>query len=350
MARRIIEDSNESDIAQAVDSVKAKAAEGLVLENLLMEPNWGTMLSTGSTILDLALTGTRVRGGGCPGGILIEIYGKSGSGKTSILSELGGSAQAKGGDVTFMDTEARLDEEYAKTYGLRIPKGAYHRPDTVTELFEFMASWNPNPKFLNVFAADSLAALSTDLELEKGDKMGMRRAKEFSEGLRKYCRLISEKNWLVACSNQVRQGDYGDVTPGGKAVEFYASARISVNAQVKNRVIRKKKINGKEFERVIGIQSDCIVTKSSIDKPYRTAPIYIMFDYGIDDIRGNLQYNKDMKGDTTYDVIDKTYASMDAAIAYIENNKLEAKLREATIDLWYEIEKKFQVTRKPKAR
>lgn len=349
MARRIIE-ADSADVEQAVASVKAKAMEGLVLEDLLMEPNWGTMLSTGSTLLDLALTGTRVRGGGCPGGILIEVYGKSGSGKTSILSELGGSAQARGGEVTFMDTEARLDEEYAKTYGLCIPDGAYHRPDTVTELFEFMAAWNPDPKFLNVFAADSLAALSTDLELEKGDKMGMRRAKEFSEGLRKYCRLISEKNWLVACSNQVRQGDHGDVTPGGKAVEFYASARISVNAQVKNRLVRKRKINGKEHERIIGIQSDCVVTKSSIDKPYRTAPIYIVFDYGIDDNRGNLQYIKDMTGANSYDVFDKTYVSMDSALAYIEERNLEGRLRNATIDLWYEVEKKFQVTRKPKAR
>mgnify|MGYP006961769342 CR=1 FL=1 len=31
------------------------------------------IISTGSTLLDLAITGGRVRGGGVPGGILVEI-------------------------------------------------------------------------------------------------------------------------------------------------------------------------------------------------------------------------------------------------------------------------------------
>ena len=55
-------------------------------------------------------------------GTSVAIIGKSGSGKTSILSEMGGSVQARGGKVRFMDPEARLDEKYAMTYGLKIPK------------------------------------------------------------------------------------------------------------------------------------------------------------------------------------------------------------------------------------
>ena len=47
-----------------------------------MEGNTETMISTGSTLLDLAISGTRVRGGGLPGGILVEIFGPAGSGKT----------------------------------------------------------------------------------------------------------------------------------------------------------------------------------------------------------------------------------------------------------------------------
>lgn len=345
MARRNL---NTTQIDAAVETVKNSASNEPELEGLILDPDWNKMLSTGSTLLDLALTGTRVYGGGVPGGILIEIYGRSGSGKTSILSELGGSAQAKGGEVLFMDTEARLDEKYARTYGLSIPKEGLHRPSTVTELFSILENWEPTSSSMNVVAADSLAALSTQLEMEKGDKMGMRRAKEFSEGLRKHCRLINEKGWLVACSNQVRQGDYGDVTPGGKAVEFYSSARVSVNQFSK--IEKEKKIGKKVVKRVIGIESKCIVTKSSIDKPYREAPICIIFDYGIDDLRANLQYMKDMTGATSYDAFDKSYVSMDAAVNYIEQNELESRLRKATIDLWYEIEKKFQIKRKPKAR
>lgn len=335
-------------VEQAAQSVMEHSDNGLVLESILIDPNWSEMLSTGSTLLDLALTGSRVYGGGVPGGILMEIYGKSGSGKTSILSELGGSSQARGGEVMFLDPEARLDEKYSLTYGLRIPKDNYHRPDTVTEMFELLEDWNPSSKHLNVLAADSLAALSTNLEMEKGDKMGMRRAKEFSEGLRKHCRLISEKNWLVACSNQVRTGDYGDVTPGGVAVGFYSSARVSVNQKTKIEI--EKTIGKSKVKRVIGICSECVVTKSSIDRPYRTAPIYIVFDYGIDDVRGNLQFIKDMTGDATYNAVDKTYQAINAAIKHIEDYNLEEQLRKETIELWYEIEQKFRIHRKPKTR
>ena len=341
--------SNETQaISQAVNSAKEKAKEGLVLEELLVEPNWDSMISTGSTLLDLALTGTRVYGGGVPAGILIEIFGKSGSGKTSILSEMGGSVQARGGKVRFMDPEARLDEKYAATYGLQIPKDEYFRPDTVTELFDLIGSWEPPQGKVNLVASDSLAALSTDLELEKGDKMGMRRAKEFSEGLRKYCRIIAERNWIVAASNQVRQGDFGVTTPGGMAVEFYSSARVSVNR--KTILEKEKKFNKATVKRAVGIMSECVVVKSSIDRPYRTAPIYIIFDYGLDDVRANLQFMKDMLGSTTYDVFDKTYQALDNAVAYIEDHNLEGRLRKGTIDLWMEIEKKFKTERKKKAR
>ena len=38
----------------------------------------GKMISTGSTLLDLAISGGRVRGGKIPAGILVEIFGPAG--------------------------------------------------------------------------------------------------------------------------------------------------------------------------------------------------------------------------------------------------------------------------------
>jgi RecA/RadA recombinase len=347
---------DNSKVEKAVQSVK-KASSMEPLDDLII--SWKETLSTGSTLLDLAISSGRKYGGGIPGGIFVEIYGRSGSGKTSILSELCGSSQASGGDIMFMDPEARLDEEYAKTYGVSIPKESYEQPDTVTEMFKHFTDWKPKSvDAINVFAADSLAALSTELEMEKGDKMGMRRAKEFSTEFRKNCRRINENGWIMACSNQVRQGDYGDVTPGGKAAEFYASLRVSVN-QVgklfKERAMSHKndagkKVTGKKIKRAFGIESKCIITKSSIDKPYREVPIYIVFDYGIDDIRGNLQWLKDTLGLTTYRAVNKNYQRMDQAIDWIEKNDLEDSLREEVIDLWNEVEATFKHTRKRKKR
>ena len=50
----------------------------------------GNNISTGSTLADLAISGGRIRGGGLPSGILVEIFGPSGSGKTVLLSEIAG--------------------------------------------------------------------------------------------------------------------------------------------------------------------------------------------------------------------------------------------------------------------
>ncbi len=348
--------STKNKIEEAVESVK-ESAKLEPLGDIVID--WRDTLSTGSTLLDLAISSNRKRGGGVPGGILMEVFGRSGSGKTSVLSELCGSAQAKGGDAQFQDPEARLDKEYQKTYGVSIAAKDYYQPDTVTEMFSNFDAWNPNPNTINVSANDSLAALSTELEMEKGDKMGMRRAKEFSQELRTKARLINKRNDVLACSNQVRQGTYGETTPGGNAVGFYSSLRISIN-QV-NKLYKEKEIvwrddkgektsKSKKIKRAFGIESKCIVTKSSIDKPYREVPVYIVFDYGIDDVRGNLQWLKETLGLTTYKAVNKTYQSIDHAIDWIEKHDLEDDLRNEVIDLWEEVEKKFKHERKKKKR
>jgi recombination protein RecA len=306
------------------------------------------IISTGSTLLDLAILGGRQRGGGLPGGILVEIFGASGCGKTGVIVEVCASAQEDGGKVKFLDPEARLDKEYSEIYGMHLTKDDYHRPDTVTEMFDHIDNWDTDPNVINVIGADSLAALSTDLELGKGDKMGMRRAKEFSDGLRKLCRKIADQNRLIICSNQIRQGDFGEVTPGGKGIPFYASLRIKMK-QVK-KIEKEKKVRGKVVSKIIGIDSECEIVKNSLDDPFRKAPIRIIFGHGIDDVGANLQWLKTTLGLTKYKAVDTEYQSLDPAIAYIEKNNYEEQLRNEVIDLFSEIEETFKIKRKKKKR
>lgn len=308
-------------------------------------------VSTGSTLLDLIISGGRIRGGGIPAGIICEFFGASGCGKTAVLSEIAASAQVRGGQVLFLDPEARLDKNYAKTFGLTIDIDSYARPDTVSEMFNILEDWEPeNLDIVNIVASDSLAALSTDLEMESSDKMGMRRAKEFSEGLRKTCRLIKKKKYIIACSNQIRSGTMGGTkTPGGNAIPFYASLRVSMKRKSKVE-ISKQLPSGQRETRVIGVETLCEVIKSSIDVPFRSCLIYIIFNHGVDDVRGNLQWLKKVTGDKQYDVFDRKYQSMADAVRYIEQHDYEDRLRQTVIDLWLEIENEFKVDRKPKKR
>lgn len=312
------------------------------------------LISTGSTLLDLAILGGVKRGGGVPGSIAMEVYGPSGTGKTAVLAELAGSTQTGGGDVRFLDPEARLDEEYSRIYGMELKRTNYFRPDTVVEMFDHILDWEPKSKkrrAINLVASDSLAALTTKLELAGDDAYGMRRAKDFSEGWRKTIRKIANSGWLVACSNQERAGPGGVSVPGGKSTGYYASLRIRLAYMFpKSKIKEKKKIGGKDVYKTRGIITKATVTKSSIDSPFREAIIYIVFGYGIDDIRGNLQFCKDMKGDSSYNAIGRSFSGMNKAIQYVEAESYQQQLKEETIDLWYEVQEKLKIERKKKSR
>lgn len=343
------------------DSAKTAAeveADDLALVNRHIDVENVNVLSTGSTLLDLCISGKRRSGGGVPGGIVVEIFGPSGLGKTAILAEICGNAQAAGGDVDFEDPEARLDQEYSRIYGVRLKERfSYKRPDTVTEMFANIIGWKPKPTVrgaINVSAGDSIAALSTDMELntKDGDVRGQRRAKEFSQELRKTCRLIAKNNHLVVFSNQIRQGDGGGyTTPGGEAVRFYASIRIQLGyPKEHHKLAREREIAGSKVKTVIGITTRCQVVKSSIDEPYRECLIHILFGYGIDDIRGNLMYCKAMTGAGKFDCFGEDRTNIENAIQLIEAGGLEQRLKERTIEVWHDVQKRFVITRKPKLR
>lgn len=334
--------------------VKANKAAG-TRKKVAYDGNLDRITSTGSTLLDLAISGGIVHGGGIPSGIMVEIFGPSGTGKTVLLCQIAGNAQAKGGQVLFNDPEARLDKQFARMFGLDKENLEYTTPDTVTEVFKAVRDWEPESTGVNVVCADSLAALSTNLEMgeEDGDKMGMRRAKEFSEESRKTCRILKQKDILFVCSNQVRvdkdAGPFGQKfkAPGGEAIGFYASLRLRCKYAV--RITDKKKIGSKEHKRVVGVSTEIEVYKSSVWSPYREATVDIIYDYGIDDIRANLRFLKQNKGTTSYELNGvKLSNSIDKAIKIVEKKGLEAELKEATITLWESIEAKFDKGRKPR--
>lgn len=321
------------------------------------EGSTNAMISTGSTLLDLAITGGRIRGGGIPGGILVEVFGPSGSGKTVLLCELAGAIQRQGGKIMFKDPEARLDRQFARIFDLEVDEKDYDNPDTVPEAFKPVREWNPPQEdgIIHGIFTDSLAALSTDMEMNDGDAYGMRRAKEFSEECRKTCRVIKQKNFLMVCSNQVRinvgAGPYQEKhrTPGGEAMNFYSSLRLRFRSNQKLK--DKKQIGRSTQSRVIGIETQVEVYKSSIWKPHREAPLTIIFDYGIDDIRQNLQYIKSIRGESKYTLGQKSlHNSINESIRMIEADRLEKKLREEVIDLWEEVESKFKQRRRKKKR
>jgi hypothetical protein len=256
----------------------------------------------------------------------------------------------------FNDPEGRLNAQFAALFDFRVENAKYGRPDTVPEVFEPIRSWRPKSSGINAVFADSLAALSTDLEMEKGDTMGQRRAKEFSEQCRITCRELVRRNLLMVCSNQVRQnvgaGPFSEkyTTSGGLAIPHYASLRLRFHSPVKTP--REIDLGGKKHKRVVGVHTRVEIYKSSVWQPHHDADVHIVYDYGIDDVRANLEFIKSVVGGTFY-MLDETSrldSGLDRSIKKVEEGNLESMVKAYTIQLWRELEEKFKVERQPKRR
>jgi len=351
-------------IKDIVRKVEAEADQKA--KSAIFTPTFDVVVSTGSTLLDLTISGKRSGYGGIPGGIVVEVFGPSSSGKTALVVEIGASAQYKGWEAKYKDPEGRLDRDYATLTGLSLKDQNYYQPNSIEDVFEDTWNWKPKKvgkDTINTELIDSLAALlaregvvEEDEKLAWSNMAAARRAIVFSEGFRKICRFIEQENRLLVCTNQLREDimkTFGskEKTPGGKGVGYYSSLRIRVGPPPKGwKIERKKKYGSKEVKKHVGIISRCYVAKSSIDDPYRYCDIYIMFGHGIDDIRTNLAWLKDAKQDKVYDCFGKTCKSLDGAVSCIEESGKQKELRDETIKVWREIEELFYEVRKPKLR
>ncbi len=338
------------------------------------------LVSTGSLLLDLAISGGVSRYGGLPGRTIVQVYGPNSTGKTTLMAETLGYIQRAGGQYRVRDPEARLNKNYCETFGVKLNQEEIERTGTITDMFEGLIgpletkagktarstdkAWKPNPSKINIYAVDSLAGLASRMEMEQGDKMGQKRAKDFSEGFRMISDHIYTHNILMFCTDQVRDnvGGYGETQKpgGGRAVGFYTSLRIRLK-KIRD-LVKEIKLPGMEKgeKSVYGIEVEAFVRKSSLDRPFRTAPIRIIFNYGLDDIGANIEWLKahgamathptDPDKKPAYVLGDKNFVSLDAAIKYVEENDLEEAVRETVVDLWNEIEDQVRPQRKEKVR
>ena len=329
------------------DQIEEEAeSNGEILEDIRFDK----MISTGSTLLDLSIAGGRVRGGGIPGGILVEISGMPGTGKTALLAKIGANAQALGGFFKFADAERRLDLQYTLTYGARIAEENYETPHSVGDVMDIIIKApESGGDQIDVVGVDSIAALiSREEAKDEGDKRGQAKAKELHALMRKAKGIIAEKRRLVIFTNQLIDSTLTvgpkSKTPGGNAIPFYSSLRMKVRSPGKGfKVTRTRTIRKVEHVRVMGIKVDCEVFKSSIDDPFRVAPIYIMFGKGIDDIRANLEFIKRCYKSETYILDGQDIAgTFPKAKKIILQDNLEKQLRNEVIDLWTEIQIAFE--------
>lgn len=355
LKRRTFNDDIEDGIKQRVSKNKVRVE----------------FLDSGSTVLNLVLSGKGKKGGWARGRI-INIIGDGSSGKTLLALELAARsfykldkkpktfAPVKKIYIVINNAEGVMDFPLEEMYGKDFVNAVEWVQIPTVEAFG--RDYTRRVMALNegeflLYIVDSLDALvseeASDRFIKSANKdktedstYGMEKQKYTAKFFGNLCSISQGKDVTLIAISQVRENigvTFGKKLKrvGGKALDFYTHQCCWL--AVKDKL--KKTVKGEQ--RTYGIEVKAKLERSKVGKPFREGNFVILFDYGVDDILSNIIYlygedNKRVMFDGT------SFPSYEKLVEYIEENKLQNELISMVEEKWQIVEDGIKVKRERK--
>jgi RecA/RadA recombinase len=331
-------------------------------------------LSTGSVLLNLALTDKPYRG--FIKGKYYYMVGDSSSGKTFLtltcLAEAGINPNFKDYRFIYDNGEdgalMNIEKFFGKAVDKRMESPSYHKgePEYSETIEDFY--YNVDDAIQDgrpfIYILDSMDVLGSKAENKKFDEQkkasrkgkasagsfGDGKAKKNSMGLRRLLTPMKKTGSILIILSQTRDniGFGSQFNPkthsGGNALTFYTS--IEIWSSVRKKI--KKTVKGKQ--RQIGMVSLLKVKKNRFTGKDRQVEVPIYHSFGFDNTGSLVEYLIDeghWKGDKKIKASEfKFEGTKEKLIKYIEDNDMERDLISIAADVWEEIENACKVNRK----
>ncbi len=186
-----------------------------------------TAFSTGFPPLDDTL------GGGFPRGRILEVFGDTMSGKTTLALKCIAQLQQAGGGAAFIDVEHALTPNYAEHLGVNPDELLVCQPtqgEAAMEITETLVK----SREIDLVVIDSVTALLSEAELNYalGENIQGCLGNLMSKGLRRIVSALTPQGCSVLFLNQLRMRSHlagPQAAPsGGRALPCYSSIRIEL--------------------------------------------------------------------------------------------------------------------------
>lgn len=231
--------------------------------------------------------------GGLPRGRIIEMYGEPSSGKSATSLYFMSEIQKRGGTCVLVDAEYAFNSEFAASIGVDTKKLFVAQPATLEEAMDTVRAFIATNS-VDLIVVDSVAALVPKREVD-GEEMlkdaVADQARLMNKALRILTGEVARSKTVVIFINHLKEKigivwGSKETTPGGKALKFYASVRLSVAKG-------EKILGAKELQ--VGNVVNITATKNKVGFPYRKGSYELFYASGVNKEADTLDAAEEMK-------------------------------------------------------